>query len=255
MTYLVQQSTHNYIQPNWPAPKNIRAFTTKRTGGYSKPPYDSFNLSLNTGDELNTVLNNRKKLSQELKLPTEPFWLNQKHTDIAIQLKQNNLPKAPVADAAFTTIPNLVCVVLTADCVPILVCDRDGTTVAAIHAGWKGIASGIIETTVKAINLNPKKLLAWLGPAIGPQSFITGDDTRKIFLAHDVTSSQAFTPHPEGFLANIYLLASQRLNSVGVDTIYGGEYCTVTQEDLFFSFRRDGANSGRMASLIWLTTS
>ena len=144
--------------------------------------------------------------------------------------------------------------VLTADCVPILVCDNDGTTVAAIHAGWKGIATGIIEATVTALNLNPQKLLAWLGPAIGPKAFVTGDDTRKIFLAHDPASSQAFIPHPEGFLANIYLLASQRLNQVGVNTIYGGEYCTFAQEDLFFSFRRDGTNSGRMASLIWLTS-
>ncbi|EKE01851.1 MAG: hypothetical protein ACD_21C00034G0005 [uncultured bacterium] len=245
----------NYIKPSWPAPKNVKAFTTKRTGGVSKPPYDGFNFGLHTGDDPNDVLANRKKLYQELDLPSEPFWLKQEHTNTAIHLQQNTNLIEPVADAAFATTPGLVCAVMTADCVPILVCDRKGTIVAAIHAGWRGIAAGIIESTIKAMNINPTELLAWLGPAIGANAFETGDDVREIFIKHNPEAKKAFVMHQDRFLANIYLLASQRLNSAGVTAIYGGEYCTFTQKELFFSFRRDGANSGRMASLIWLTTS
>lgn len=275
---------NNYITPNWPAPKKVKAFTTKRTGGFSKSPYDSFNFSLRTGDNPDDVLANHKKLYQELNLPTKPFWLKQDHTNIAIHLKQSTTLTEPLADAAFSTpsnpvcaaittdrapilvcdytgiadasfatTPNLVCAVMTADCVPILVCDRTGTIVAAIHAGWKGIAAGIIEATIKAMNINPAKLLAWLGPAIGVDSFETGEDVRKIFVENNPETRHAFTAHRDYFLTNIYLLASQRLNDAGITAIYGGEYCTFTQKDLFFSFRRDGTNSGRMASLIWLT--
>jgi hypothetical protein len=244
---------NNYILPIWPAPKNVKAFTTKRIGGISKPPYDSFNFSLRTGDDPDNVLANRKKLSQELNLPTEPFWLNQQHTNIAIRFKQTTNLVDPIADAAFATAPNLVCVTMTADCVPILVCDRVGTIVAAIHAGWKGIAAGIIEATIKAMNVDGAKLLAWLGPAIGANSFETGEDMREIFIKHDPKSQKAFVAYKDRFLANIYLLASERLNNTGITAIFGGEYCTFTQKELFFSFRRDGVASGRMASLIWLT--
>jgi len=234
----------NYIKPNWPAPKNVKAFTTKRTGG---------NFNLYTGDNLNDVLINRKKLYQELNLPAEPFWLKQKHTNTVIHLESNTTIIEPIADAAFATAPNLVCAVMTADCIPVLVCDQRGTIVAAIHAGWKGIAAGIIEATIKAMNINPTKLLAWLGAAIGANSFETGEDMREIFIKNNPESQKAFVAHNDRFLANIYLLASQCLNSAGITAIYGGEYCTFTQKELFFSFRRDGASSGRMASLIWLT--
>jgi|FrelakmetLWP11LW_1041352.scaffolds.fasta_scaffold00040_22 YfiH family protein len=284
---------NNYIEPNWPAPKNVKAFTTKRTGGISKPPYESFNFSLRTGDDPDNVLANRKKLCLELNLPTEPFWLNQQHTNIPIHLKQttetypsslgirlggkeretgvhfpcmtvsndtannaenqNAMGIEPIADAAFTTAPNLVCVTMTADCVPILVCDYAGTIVAAIHAGWKGIAAGVIEATIKAMNIDGAKLLAWLGPAIGANSFEAGEDMREIFTKHDPKSQKAFVAYKDRFLANIYLLASERLNNAGVTAIYGGEYCTFIQKELFFSFRRDGVASGRIASLIWLT--
>lgn len=234
---------NNYIQPNWPAPKNVKAFTTKRTGG---------NFSLRTGN-LNNVLDNRKKLFQELNLPAEPFWLKQEHTNTVFHLEANTTITEPIADASYATAPNLVCAVLTADCVPILVCDQNGTIVAAIHAGWKGIANGAIESTIKEMNVNPTNLLAWLGPAIGKNCFETGEDVRETFVTHNPEAKKAFTLHNNRFLTNIYLLASQRLNSVGVTKIYGGEYCTFTQKKLFFSFRRDGDNSDRMASLIWLT--
>lgn len=244
---------NNYIIPNWPAPKNVKAFTTKRTGGGSKPPYDSFNFCLQTGDNPSDVLTNHKKLFQELNLPSEPFWLQQEHTNIVIHLKPNMQKNMPIADASFATKPNLVCVVQTADCVPILICDKAGTTVCTIHAGWKGIAKGIIEETIKALDIDHKKLLAWLGPAVGANSFETNDDVREIFIKHDPNAQKAFVRHNNKFLTNIYLLASQRLNAIGVTSIYGGEYCTFAQKELFFSFRRDGEKSGRMANLIWLT--
>jgi polyphenol oxidase len=237
---------NNYILPNWPAPKNVKAFTTKRTAG---------NFSLRTGDDPAAVLMNRKKLYQELNLPAEPFWLQQEHTNIVIHLEPNTQKNEPVADASFATKPNLVCAVQTADCVPILVCDKAGTTVGAIHAGWKGIATGVIEATIKTINIDPKKLLVWLGPAIGANSFATKDDVREIFIKHDPNAKKAFVKHHNSFLTNIYLLATQRLNAVGVTEIYGGEYCTFSQKELFFSFRRDGEKSGRMASLIWINAS
>lgn len=232
-----------YIKPSWPAPKNIKAFTTTRTSG---------NFNLRSGNDPDSVLANRKKLYQELNLPVEPFWLKQEHTDVAIHLKKNNSSVEPIADSSFTTTPNLVCAIMTADCIPILVCDLDGTIVAAIHAGWKGIAAGVIESTIKVMNTNTKNLLAWLGPAIGVNYFETGDDVRKIFINQDSEAKKAFTSHNDRFLTNIYLLASQRLNNVGITAIYGGEYCTFKQKELFFSFRRDGLSSGRMASLIWL---
>ncbi|CAL7960357.1 polyphenol oxidase YfiH [Gammaproteobacteria bacterium] len=235
---------NNYIEPHWPAPKNVKAFTTKRIGG---------NFNLHIGNNPNNVLANRKKLYQELNLPAEPFWLKQEHTNTVIHLEPNTTIIEPIADAAFATTPNLVCVVTTADCVPILVCDQNGTIVAAIHAGWKGIATGIIEATIKAMNTNPTKLLAWLGPAIGANSFEAGEDMREIFIKSNPESQKAFVAHNDRFLTNIYLLASQCLNTVGITAIYGGKYCTFTQKELFFSFRREGISSGRMASLIWLT--
>ena len=242
----------NYIKPIWPAPKNVRAYTTKRTGGVSVYPYDSFNFSLLTGDNPEDVLTNRKKLFEELNLPQEPFWLKQEHTDIAICIEKNTKPVPVIADASFTAIAGLVCVVMTADCVPILVCDEEGSIVAAIHAGWKGIAIGIIASTIKAMNTNPSKLLAWLGPAIGPKSFQVNHDVYEIFCNKMPECKSAFIKNNDYLLANIYTLASLFLKQAGVTNIYGGDYCTFTQKDLFFSYRRDGEKSGRMASLIWL---
>lgn len=244
---------NNYIKPSWLAPKNVKAYTTKRTGGVSHPPYDSFNFSMLTGDNLSDVLINRKKLIQELNLPQEPFWLKQIHSNLALCLEKNTKwDETVVADATFTTTAGPVCVVLTADCVPILVCDQDGTIVAAIHAGWKGIAAGIITSTIKSMNTNSSKLLAWLGPAIGPNAFIVNNDVREIFCQQLAESKSAFTKHNDRFLTNIYSLATLYLKHAGITKIYGGEYCTFTQKDLFFSFRRDGEKSGRMANLIWL---
>lgn len=255
----INQQMDHYIQPNWPAPTNVKAYTTKRTGGFSLPPYDSFNFSLRTGDKHNDVLANRHQLYQQLSLPDEPFWLQQEHTNIALFLDNNtttDLNNCVVADATFTATPGKVCVVTTADCVPILLCNQDGTMVASIHAGWKGIAADIIGSTIKAItntmNIDPSTILAWLGPAIGPNAFVVNSDLVDIFCQRLPENEQAFVQYNDKFLANIYLLASISLQNNSITKIFGGEYCTFTNQDLFFSFRRDGEKSGRMANLIWL---
>lgn len=246
----------NYIIPNWPAPTNIRAFSTTRLSGFGKSPYDNFNISTYVGDDLKTVIKNRQKLRHDLHLPAEPFWEEQKHTTNVIHLNHENIISAKrVFDASFTTEKNLVCVVQTADCLPILLCDTDGTIVAAIHAGWKGLLNGIIENTVKAMQTENKNLLAWLGPAIGPKAFEVGKEVYEQFIAVLPEAKNAFIPsqnNPEKFFANIYLLAKQRLNNLNITHIFGGEYCTYTNKELFYSFRRDKGVTGRMASLIWI---
>ncbi len=243
---------NNYIIPAWPAPKNIKAYTTTRLGGYSQPPYHTFNLSLATCDYQELVLKNRAKLKQDLSLPENPFRLKQEHTSTVIMIGQDRLSTPVVADASYTKISGKICAVLTADCVPILVCDLDGKIVAAIHAGWKGIANGVVESTIKAMDSDPAKLLAWLGPAIGPKAFQVNEDLIEIFCNQDDQNRSAFTQINNDFFANIYQLASICLHRVGITKIYGGEYCTFTQDNLFYSYRRDGEKSGRMASLIWL---
>ena len=246
---------NNFIIPNWPAPGNVKAVTTTRTSGFSMHPYDSFNLALHTGDEPNSVLKNRSKLTKELNLKNEPFWLTQEHTDIAIQIENNTLPTPVIADAAFTSSARQIPVIMTADCVPILVCDKDGTIVAAIHAGWKGIANGVIQSTIKAMDTDPSQLLAWLGPAIGPNAFEVNQEIYDIFSEQLSVNSLAFTKNDNNFLANIYTLAANALKNAKVSNIYGGQYCTFTQKDLFYSYRRDGKKTGRMASMIWLEIS
>ncbi|MDR1012406.1 MAG: peptidoglycan editing factor PgeF [Coxiellaceae bacterium] len=242
----------HYINPNWPAPKNVTACSTTRSGGISKPPYNSFNFSLSTGDNSQNVLANRKKLFKELKLSQEPFWLNQKHTNTVISIERNIQSLPVIADASFTTKVGQVCVIMTADCVPILICDIQGKIVAAIHAGWRGIVEGIITNTIKNMNINPSQLIAWLGPAIGPRAFKVTQEIYDIFTAQIPNNRLAFAKCENGYLVNIYSLATNQLKHDGVTKIYGGEYCTFTQKNLFYSYRRDGEKSGRMASLIWL---
>lgn len=249
---------NNYIKPDWPAPPNIVAYTTTRNGGVSKPPYASFNLGSMAGDDQEAVALNRKKLSVDLHLPQEPFWLKQEHTSTVRAAANHTDRRFPaVADASFTRTPEIVCAVLTADCVPILVCDQNGSVVAAIHAGWKGIAAGIIAVTVSAMNVLPDKLLAWLGPAIGPSAFKVNQEVYETFCNKNPTCQDAFIKCLDQFpnnvyFANIYGLASIFLQQSGINKIYGSKHCTFTQKDLFFSYRRDGEKSGRMASLIYL---
>ena len=238
-----------FIFPNWPAPKNVCACTTTRLGGVSKAPYDSLNLSTKVGDEPTAVRANRAHLKQMLNLPSEPFWLDQAHTNRAVIAE--SYPTYPVADASYTTKACIVCVVLTADCLPILLCSKKGDLIAAIHAGWKGIINGVIEATIKALPANPTELIAWFGPAIGPQAFIVGSEVRDQFINFDAQAQTAFTAiEPQKWLCNIYLIGQQRLNSCGVTGIYGGEFCTYSDAQMFFSFRRS-EHTGRLASLIW----
>lgn len=234
--------------PDWPAPAKVRAVQTLRSGGCSPPPWDSFNLGDHVGDDPVRLAANRATL--RALLPAEPLWLAQVH-GIGV-VDAGSEPVSPEADAAYVRRPGKVCVVMTADCLPVLFCDRAGTVVAAAHAGWRGLVSGVLEATIRAMAVAPGELLAWLGPAIGPAAFEVGDEVRAAFVAGNPEAASAFVPHGAGkWLADIYLLARQRLQAAGVGSLSGGEYCTVSDADRFFSYRRDGV-TGRQASLIWL---
>jgi len=237
------------LQAGWPAPAAVRTLLTTRQGGVSQPPYDSFNLGTHVGDQPEAVAANREQL--RLLLPDEPAWLNQVHgTNVvdAAEIGETLLD----ADASFSRQPGKVCVVMTADCLPVLLCDDAGSVVAAAHAGWRGLCDGVLEAAVSATAVAPATLMAWLGPAIGPDAFEVGAEVRAAFIACDPAAAAAFTDIGEGkYLADIYQLARQRLAAAGVSRVYGGDYCTVIERERFFSYRRDGI-TGRMASLIWL---
>ncbi len=237
------------LTPNWPAPKNVRAHITTRGGGISLPPYASFNLAAHVGDELIRVAYNRTVLQQQLRLPSTPVWINQVHGTVAVNAAtvQHVVPEA---DAAFTSQTNVICSVLTADCLPILLCDQQGSFVAAIHAGWRGLANGIIEATRDQMQCHD--LMAWLGPAISQAHFEVGDDVRALFLSRDKTAATAFEPTGKAtWLCDLYAIARQRLRHCGIEAIYGGEYCTYKEQTRFFSYRREN-QTGRFASLIWI---
>ena len=238
-----------FIIPDWPAPPKVRALVTTRQGGVSIAPYASFNLGDHVGDDPAAVAENRRRL--RMLLPAEPAWLKQVHGVRCVDAAQ--VPSGIVADAAFARVPGVVCAVLTADCLPVLLCDDCGTLVAAAHAGWRGLAVGVIEATVAAMGLPGEQLMAWLGPAIGPENFEVGSEVREIFVTHDPQAAGAFVPHGHGkWLCNIYLLARQRLEALGVCRHAGADFCTVRDAQRFYSYRREGV-TGRMATLIWLT--
>jgi len=243
---------HDWIVPDWPAPANVHALVTTRHGGVSVTPYASLNLGDHVGDDPAAVAANRSKL--QASLPAEPVWLKQVHGRGIVDA--DHAMGVPEADGSVVRKPGVVCAVLTADCLPVLLCDRAGTVVAAAHAGWRGLAEGVIEAAVKAMALEAGEILAWLGPAIGPQTFEVGGEVRQIFMAHDPAAELAFVPSArEGkWLADIYLLARQRLERIGIKQVYGGGYCTHADIERFFSYRRDGM-TGRMASLVWLEPS
>ncbi|SET88856.1 peptidoglycan editing factor PgeF [Marinobacter segnicrescens] len=238
------------LHPEWPAPANVQALCTTRAGGVSSGPWDSMNLGDHVGDNHGDVLENRRRLAHWAHLEPDNFhWLQQVHgTGVAI------LPGGDrVADAAVADQPGRVCTILTADCLPVLFCDLAGTRVAAAHAGWRGLASGVLENTVQAFPV-PEDVMAWLGPAIGPEQFEVGPEVREQFLADSREADPFFdlSPHQPGhFLADIYGLARFRLARVGVTRVFGGGFCTVTEAQRFFSYRRNG-QTGRMASCIWL---
>jgi len=235
--------------PDWNIPANVRALQTTRMGGVSGAPWDSFNLGDHVGDAADAVAANRALLRREV--PGDPFWLTQVHGTVAVDV--DNWPKINRGDAAHSRRPGNVCVVMTADCLPVLFCDRQGSVVAAAHAGWRGLLAGILESAVGAMQIAPDNILVWLGPAIGPACFVVGSEVRDAFVAGDAAASLAFKPRAEDdkWLCDIYLLAQQRLRRIGITAISGGEACTVSDGGRFFSYRRDGV-TGRMASLIWL---
>ncbi len=243
----------HWIVPTWPAPLNVKAFTTVRQGGTSVAPYDTFNLASHVGDNPSVVLANRMQLKQEADLSQEPLWLMQTHStrvvDVANFADSKEIEKPVDADASVAFKPNQVCVVLTADCLPILLCDKAGTRVSAIHAGWRGLAAGIIEAAVQKLNCDPQTLLAWLGPAIGPDAYEVQADFLAAFKEYQ---SEATFKRQKGYwFANLYELARIRLRQLGITAIYGGEFCTYRDSAHFYSFRRSRV-TGRMATLIWL---
>lgn len=236
-----------WLQPDWPAPSNVHAATTLRSGGSSIGNYDSLNPAIHVGDDPEIVKQNRKTIRKILNLPSEPAWLNQTHSNLAVKA---GLKPAPLqADASFTDQAGVVCVVMTADCLPLLVCSTDGTEIAAIHAGWRGLLYGIIDNTVAA--LKNRELLVWLGPAIGPEQFEVGPEVQTAFCGKSSDYATAFTQRSQHkWLADIYSIARINLGKLGIHNVYGGQYCTVTDKERFYSYRRDRI-TGRMASLIW----
>lgn len=235
------------LRPDWPAPPAVRALTTTRVGGVSRPPWDGFNLAAHVGDRPAHVARNRSLLRSRFGLPGDPAWLSQVHgTDVL------EAGRGGEADAVWTDVPGRVCAVLTADCLPVLFCADAGTCVAAAHAGWRGLAAGVLEATVAALPAEPAGLLAWLGPAIGPDAFEVGDEVRSAFVGRDAGAAAAFRPAGAGrWLADLYALARLRLAAAGVTRVSGGGWCTFDDRDRFYSYRRDGI-TGRMASLVWL---
>lgn len=238
-----------WITASWPAPAHVRAGTTTRRGGVSDTPYAALNLGAHVGDDEQRVLLNRKRLSDLLDLPGEPNWLSQCHGIRVIELGREPEQEC---DGAWTDRANVVCAVLTADCLPVLLCDASGTRVAALHAGWRGLARGIIESGVKALCCEPKDLIAWLGPAIGPTAFAVGDEVRSAFVETDPAHAASFSETGTGhWLCDLYAAARTTLRRLGITGVYGGDYCTYADAARFYSYRRDGW-TGRMASLIWI---
>ncbi len=241
-----------WITPSWPAPAHIRACSTTRAKGVSTGPYEGLNLGDAVGDEALAVAKNRQLLITTLALKQPPLWLSQQHGNRVVSASAHQ--PGIGADGCVSQCPDQVCVVLGADCLPVLLCDRAGTRVAAAHAGWRGLAAGILEATVSRLDIKPDELLAWLGPAIGDQAYIVGEEVRAAFMAQDDAAVTAFrSAKGSGWHADLYQLARQRLWASGVTSIHGGEHCTYRDSNRFYSFRRDGV-SGRMASLIWITS-
>lgn len=240
-----------WIVPDWPAPANIGAAVSTRLGpGVSPPPYDRLNLGLRSGDDLAAVAANRAALAQALALPAAPLWLRQVHgTTVARHAAPGE--DEPEADAAVARGAGKVLAILTADCLPVLFASADGSTIAAAHAGWRGLAAGVLENTLAQMAVPAADVMAWLGPAIGAPSYEVGYEVRTAFVSADPPAASAFTPtRPGHALCDLYELARRRLATAGVTRIFGGGFDTF-QDARFYSYRRDGAASGRFATLIW----
>lgn len=251
MTISNEQLAGDLIFPDWPAPANVRCVSTTRRGGVSRGAFASLNLGCHVGDDPAAVAVNRDLLTGAV--GCRPVWLDQVHgihvVDAGRCLDAISPPKA---DAAFARQSGAACAVMTADCLPVLFCDDSGSVVAAAHAGWRGLLAGVLESTIAAMKLPGKRLMAWLGPAIGPRAFAVGEEVRASFVGHDPEAAMAFqAAENDKWLADIYRLARQHLAVQGIERVFGGDCCTVGEPDRFFSYRRDG-QTGRMASMIWL---
>lgn len=255
MPDVANNQTQGFIYPDWPAPSNVKAVMTTRHGGVSVSPFSSMNLGTHVDDSPKHVEQNRSLLKQALALPSDPLWLNQIHGTAIANHKVDHMDCD--ADAVLSHEAGEVCTIMTADCLPVLFCNRQGTSVAAAHAGWRGLQNGILEKCVATMNCEPNEILVWLGAAIGPTAFEVGPEVREAFISVYEASETAFVSNPNNpgkWLANIYQLANIHLGVAGIKTenIYGGGRCTFSEESLFFSYRREN-RTGRMASLIWLT--
>ncbi len=256
MTQGVSSPQGSWLTPDWDVAPNVRALSTLRGGGLSVNACASFNLAQHVGDDPEHVRANRALLRAAAKLPSEPLWLEQVH---GVHVVEHPGPAAsravqPRADAAVAFEPGRVCVVMTADCLPVVLADRAGTRIGVAHAGWRGLVGGVLEATVAALQAGPEQLVAWLGPAIGPDAFEVGPEVRDAFIARDAANDDAFVRNEAGrFQADLYRLARRALARVGVRQVSGGGRCTRREAAEFFSFRRDGGRTGRMATLAWLT--
>lgn len=238
----------DWIVPDWPAPAGVRAFVTTRAGGVSEGEYASLNLGTRCGDDPARVAENRGVVRAYL--PAEPRWMVQVHGAAVADLDPGGGDL--VADAAATSMPETVAVVLTADCLPVFLCREDGSRVAVAHAGWRGLAAGVLENAVAALGGEAARVLAWLGPAIGPGAFEVGPEVREAFVGVHAGAHEAFVPRGEGkYLADLYALARLRLAATGVTRVSGGGYCTYAERERFFSYRR-ARQSGRLGAFIWI---
>ena len=246
----MRNSKLEFIAAHWPVPApNVTAFCSTRAGGVSEGDFGSLNLADHVQDDPSHVDTNRRVLQQQLELPEAPQWLQQTHSTRVIDLDQTEQREG---DAAYTSTPGRIAVVMTADCLPVLFCNTAGSEVAAAHAGWRGLLHGILEKTLAAMSTDNAQVLAWLGPAIGPEVFEVGEEVRTEFIQHDADAASCFRPNRPGhFLADLYALARLRLHKAGVTHISGGEFCTYSQPALFFSYRRENV-TGRQASMIYI---
>lgn len=238
----------DWIVPDWPAPSGVKAFITTRAGGFSRGPYASFNVSARVGDDPDAVERNLELLRSTL--PADPVWLHQVHG--AEVVDATSAPPFAAADASVTRVRHVVCVVTTADCMPVLLAHRGGDAAGVAHAGWRGMAAGVIEATLAQLDVPAAETMAFLGPAISSRAFEVGRDVYDAFVNNDNEAGAAFTPTAAGkFHADLYALARLRLARAGVHDVYGGDFCTYADPARFYSYRRDHI-TGRMAALIWL---
>ena len=244
-------SEHRYLIPDWPTPAPVKACVTKRKGGVSPGNLASFTMGIRSGDGREHALANRQQMRSDFSWEYEPQWLLQVHGTTAVTAEKDG--EELEGDAVWTDQPGLPCAVLTADCLPVLFCDTSGSTVAAAHAGWKGLQAGVLENTLQAMGQPVGQIMAWLGPAISQKHFEVGPEVREAFIRVTPEAASAFRKGAgDRWFGDLYQLARQRLKAAGVTAVYGGGFCTFEQQELFYSYRRDGKEAGRLASVIWI---